>query len=167
MVHALSTSSRNSDSEDKEWGVVFALEFWITYCTFDLKWSKHLLKLTIFIKQSKHSLVIHQAQLGHSLSQRGMNILITHLFDPLAEQLNENKGYHRHKSEIFHQSNDLRECVAAKLRPSRDPWIIESGNLSIFPSLFSRTPPALFLSQIDILFLNRSLCTCFSTSFML
>ena len=26
MVHALSTSSRNSDSEDKEWGVVFALE---------------------------------------------------------------------------------------------------------------------------------------------
>ena len=52
---------------------------------------------------------------------RRMNILITRSFDPLAEQLDENKGYHRHKSEMFRQSSNLRGCVAAKLRPSRDP----------------------------------------------
>jgi hypothetical protein len=52
---------------------------------------------------------------------RRMNILIMRLFDPLAEQLDENKGYRRHKSEMFHQSSNLRGCVAAKLRPSRDP----------------------------------------------
>ena len=50
-----------------------------------------------------------------------MNILITRSFDPLAEQLDENKGYRRHKSEMFRQSSNLRGCVAAKLRPSRDP----------------------------------------------
>jgi hypothetical protein len=27
----------------------------------------------------------------------------------------------RHKSEMFRQSSNLRGCVAAKLRPSRDP----------------------------------------------
>jgi hypothetical protein len=50
-----------------------------------------------------------------------MNILIMRLFDPLAEQLDENKGYRCHKSEMFRQSSNLRGCVAAKLRPSRDP----------------------------------------------
>jgi hypothetical protein len=50
-----------------------------------------------------------------------MNILITRSFDPLAEQLDENKGYCHHKSEMFCQSSNLRGCVAEKLRPSRDP----------------------------------------------
>ena len=50
-----------------------------------------------------------------------MNILITRSFDPLAEQLDENKGYRRHKSEMFRQSSNLCGCVVAKLRPSRDP----------------------------------------------
>jgi hypothetical protein len=50
-----------------------------------------------------------------------MNILIARSFDPLAEQLDEKKGYRRHKSEMFRQSSNLRGCVAAKLRPSRDP----------------------------------------------
>jgi hypothetical protein len=50
-----------------------------------------------------------------------MNILITHSFDPLAEQLDENKGYRLHKLDIFRQSSNLRGCVAAKLRPSWDP----------------------------------------------
>jgi hypothetical protein len=49
-----------------------------------------------------------------------MNILITRSFDPLAEQLDENKGYCHHKSEMFCQSSNLRGCVAEKLRPSRD-----------------------------------------------
>ena len=43
------------------------------------------------------------------------------LIRSLAEQLDESKGYRRHKSEMFHQSSNLRGCVAAKLRPSRDP----------------------------------------------
>jgi len=46
-----------------------------------------------------------------------MNILITRSFDPLAEQLDDIKGYCRHKSEMFRQSSNLRGCVAAKLRP--------------------------------------------------
>jgi hypothetical protein len=50
-----------------------------------------------------------------------MNILIARSFDSLAEQLDEKKGYRRHKSEMFRQSSNLRGCVAAKLRPSRDP----------------------------------------------
>ena len=41
--------------------------------------------------------------------------------DPLAEQLDENIGYRRHKLEMNSQSSNLRGCVAAKLRPSRDP----------------------------------------------
>ena len=57
----------------------------------------------------------------HSTIGRRMNILIARSFDPLAEQLDENKGYRRHKSEMFRQSSNLRGCVAAKLRPSRDP----------------------------------------------
>jgi hypothetical protein len=36
-----------------------------------------------------------------------MNILIARSFDPLAEQLDENKGYRRRKSEMF------RQCVDA------------------------------------------------------
>ncbi len=41
---------------------------------------------------------------------RMMNILITRLFDPLAEKLDENKGYRRHKSEMFRQSSNLWIC---------------------------------------------------------
>jgi hypothetical protein len=52
---------------------------------------------------------------------RRMNILITRSFDPLAEQLDENIGYRRHKLEMNCQSINLRGCVVAKLRPSRDP----------------------------------------------
>jgi hypothetical protein len=37
----------------------------------------------------------------HITLGRRMNILITRSFDPLAEQLDENKGYRRHKSEMF------------------------------------------------------------------
>ena len=39
-----------------------------------------------------------------------MNILIMRLFDPLAEQLDENKGYRHHKSEMFRQSSNLWIC---------------------------------------------------------
>jgi hypothetical protein len=69
----------------------------------------------------KHSYSFLFQELTHITLGRRMNILITRSFNPLAEQLDENKGYRRHKSEMFRQSSNLRGCVAAKLRPSWDP----------------------------------------------